>query len=112
MEDDLRDRLALLTLWDERRLTRRLEAAERGRGGAGKGKCPGGPAPPPALWGRGPPAPAGSRPRSAGGTSPSWPPSSQIWYGRSSASSAAALPCLLSPTRRRCRSARPATRSW
>ena len=58
MADDLRDRLAHLTLWDERRLTRRLEAAER-----------------------------------RAGRSPSWPPSRQIWYGPSSASSAVGLPC-------------------
>ena len=31
MESDLRDRLATLTLWDERRLSRRVEAAERAR---------------------------------------------------------------------------------
>ena len=31
MDNELRDRLAQLTLWDERRLTRRVEAAERAR---------------------------------------------------------------------------------
>ncbi len=31
MDSDLRDRLAQLTLWDERRLGRRVESAERTR---------------------------------------------------------------------------------
>jgi ATP-dependent helicase HrpA len=31
MDSDLRDRLARLTLWDERRLLRRIESAERSR---------------------------------------------------------------------------------